>query len=252
MNKIKGIFWQDLKRSFFNIGFLAGLLAVSWILVDAVFQAPLDRSRSSYYIIANVEAASGFGPFAAIFPSLAYASAFCEENNSGYLKMIFSRISYKKFGMIRMVTTALSGGVMLAVPVAVSLGMAYYCGIPGVPNGSDKGMSMGGMDLFYIETFGDWYIYMWKVILAFLFGCMWALAGLAFAVWISNKYVSLIAPFVLYESMWMGFYNLPYLNPIWLLRGLDSYPLSGLMEILYIVLAVIVIMPGLKRRFCNV
>ena len=45
---MKSVVWQDLKRSFLNVGFLAGLLAVTWILVDAVFQAPLDRSRSSF------------------------------------------------------------------------------------------------------------------------------------------------------------------------------------------------------------
>lgn len=248
---MKSVFLQDLKRSFLNKGFLVGLLAVTWILVDAVFQAPLNRTRSSYFMLANVEAASGFGPFAAVFPSLAYASVFCEEYNSGYLKMIFSRMSSKKFGIIRIITVALSGGVMLAVPICISCSMIYYFGIPGVPTGSDEGMLDGLMMLSYIKNYGDWYIFVWKVILGFLFGCMWALAGLAFAVWIPNKYVSLIAPFVLYESMWIGFYEIPLLNPIWLMRGdaLDNYPLSAFMEGAYILLAVIVVMLGLKRRF---
>lgn len=250
---MRGFFLQDLKRSFLNKGFFAGLLAVTWLLADAVFQAPLDRTRSSYFILANVEAASGFGPFAAVFPSLAYASAFCEEYNSGYLKMIFSRISSKKFGMIRIITVALSGGVMVAVPILVSCGMAYYFGIPGIPGGSDEGMLDGTMMRSYIENYGDWYVFAWKVILGLLFGCMWALAGLAFAVWIPNKYVSLIAPFVLYETMWIVFYKIPLLNPIWLRRGdaIDSYPLSGFMECVYILLAAIVVMMGVKRRFRN-
>lgn len=248
---MKSVVWQDLKRSFVNVGFLAGLLAVTWILVDAVFQAPLDRSRSSYFILANVESASGFGPFAAVFPSLAYASVFCEEYNSGYVRMIFTRMSYKKFGVMRLITTALSGGSMLAVPVSLALGMAYGFGIPGIPEGSDAGMLDLAIEFTYIESYGDGFIFVWKVILTFLFGCIWALAGLAFAVWIPNKYVSLIAPFVLYESMWVGFYNLPLLNPIWLRRGLDNYPLSAFMECVYILLAAAVVLWGLKRRFRN-
>lgn len=245
---MKGVFWQDLKRSFLNAGFLAGLFAVTWILIDAVFQAPLDRSRSSYFILYNVEGASGFGPFAAIFPSLAYASAFCEEYNSGYLKMIFARISYLKFGVMRLITVALSGGVMLAVPTFAACSMAYRFGIPGIPEQSDAGMLNGTEILSYIEKYGDWSVFTWKVILAFLFGCIWALAGLAFAVWIPNKYVSLIAPFVLYESMWIGFYNLPMLNPVWLRRGEYGYPQSGLVEAGYILLAAVTVMLGLKRR----
>ncbi len=245
---MKGVFWQDLKRSFWNIGFWAGLLAVTWILTSGVFQAPLNRTRSSYFILANVEAASGFGPFAAIFPSLAYASIFCEEYNRGYLKMILTRMSYKKFGMIRLITVAISGGTMLAIPILITYSMAYHFGVPGIPQGSDAGMLSGTIEFFYIEKYGDWYILFWKVILGFLFGCMWALAGLAFAVWIPNKYVSLIAPFVLYESMWIGFYKLPLLNPIWLMRGINNYPLSGLIECVYILLVVIIVLLGLKRR----
>lgn len=248
---MKSIVWQDLKRSFLNVGFLAGMIAVTWILVDAVFQAPLDRSRSSYYILANVESASGFGPFAAVFPSLAYSSVFCEEYNSGYLKMVLTRMSYKKFGAMRLATTALSGGTMLAVPVSLALGMAYGFGVPGIPVGSDAGLLDSALELAYIEAYGDGFVFAGKVLLTFLFGCIWAVAGLAFAVWIPNKYVSLIAPFVLYESMWVGFYNLPLLNPIWLRCGVCSYPLSALVEFIYILLAAAVFFWGLKRRFYN-
>ena len=106
---MKGFFWQDLKRSFLNRGFFAGLLVVAYILVSAAFHAPLDKSRSSYFIMIEIFAASGFCPFAAIFPGLAYATAFCEEYSSGYLKMIYSRMSPVKFGLTRIVTTALSG-----------------------------------------------------------------------------------------------------------------------------------------------
>ena len=52
----------------------------------------------------EVFAASGFTPFAAIFPGLAYASAFCEEYSSGYIKMIYSRMRLKKFALTRIIT----------------------------------------------------------------------------------------------------------------------------------------------------
>lgn len=250
---MKGFFLQDLKRSFFNRGFFAGLLAVTCILVSAAFHAPLDRSRSSYFIMTEVFAASGFGPFAAIFPGLAYASVFCEEYGSGYLKMIYARMLPKKFAVTRIVTVALSGGTMLAVPFTLVLGIAYCCGILGIPTGSDEGLMEGAKLLIYIEKYGDWYIFLWKVILGFLFGCIWALAGLAFAVWIPNKYVALIAPFVLYESMWLALGKVMVLNPIYLMRGddLNNYPLSGFMECMYILLVSFAVMWGLKRRYRN-
>lgn len=246
-----GFFLQDLKRGFLNRGFLAGLLAVTWILVSAVCHAPLDRSRSSYFILAEVFAASGFTPFAAVFPGLAYASAFCEEYHSGYLNMIFVRTAFQKFGLVRMAAVGLSGGVMLAAPIGLACGMAYCFGIPGAPGGSDVGMLDGLAVLSYIENYGDWYVLVWKVWLGFLFGCVWALAGLAFAVWIPNRYVSLIAPFVLYEAMWLGFGEGSVWNPIYLIRGddLNNYPLSAFMEGVYLLLAAVVVLLGLKRRY---
>lgn len=248
---MRSFLWQDLKRSFLNTGFALGFLAVAMILVSAVVtQAPLDRSRSSYFIMANIYASSGFGPFAAVFPSLAYASVFCEEAGSGYLQMIFARMSARRFGLTRILTVALSGGVMIAAPIAITLGMAYYFGIPGIPEGSDEGLMAGSMIWDYVLKYGDWSVYVVKVTLGFLFGCLWALVGLAFAVWIPNKYVSLIAPFVLYEAIWLGL-DVEVLNPIFLLRGEEagSYVLACFVQCIYILAVILVIMQGLKRRF---
>jgi hypothetical protein len=69
----------------------------------------------------EVFAASGFTPFAAIFPGLAYVSVFCEEYSSGYIKMIYSRMLPGKYALTRIVTVALSGGTMLAVPFIIAL-----------------------------------------------------------------------------------------------------------------------------------
>lgn len=250
---MKGFFLQDLKRSFLNRGFLSGLIIVTWILVSAAFHVPLNRSRSSYFIMIEVFAASGFTPFAAIFPGLAYSAVFCEEYSSGYLKMIYSRMLPRKFAFTRIVTVALSGGMMLTIPFIIVLSIAYCCGIPGIPAGSDEGLMAGTAMVFYIENYGEWYIFLWKVILGFLFGGMWALAGLAFAVWFPNKYVALIAPFVLYEAMWLALGKISVLNPIYLMRGddLNNYPLSGFMECVYILLVSFVVIWGLKRRYRN-
>lgn len=247
-----GFFWKDMKRSFLNAGFFIGMAAVTALLLAAVVTgAALDRSRSSYYILYNVFGTSGFGPFAAVFPVLAYATNFCEEYQSGYYRMIFSRMSPLQFGRIRMITVALSGGVMLAVPIAISCIMAYTFGIPGVPHGSDEGMMDKTILLTYITKYGDWYVAVGKTVLGFLFGCVWALVGLMFAVWIPNRYVALIAPFVLYESMWIGLNGITWLNPIHLLRGDDvgSYPLAAGIECVYLSAVSIVIMGGLVRRY---
>lgn len=142
---------------------------------------------------------------------------------------------------------------MLAVPIASACIMAYILGVPGVPQGSDEGLLDGTIILTYIVKYGDWYIAIGKTVLGFLFGCVWALVGFAFAVWIPNRYVALIAPFVLYESLWIVLYQIIWLNPIFLLRGDDvgSYPLAAGVECVYIIAVSTVIMAGLVRRYRN-
>ncbi len=249
---MSGFFWKDMKRSFLNAGFFIGTAALTALLAAAVVTgAPLDRTRSSYHILYNVFGASGFSPFAAVFPVLAYGSEFCEEYQSGYYRMIFSRIGPAGFGRIRIFNVALSGGMMLAVPIAASCVMAYVFGVPGVPRDTDAGLLDGTILLSYVTTYGDWYIMVGKTILGFLFGCVWALVGFMFAVWIPNRYVALIAPFVLYESMWIGLDKIPRLNPVRLLRGDDvgSYPLAAGAECFYLLVVSAVIMAGLGRRY---
>lgn len=242
---------KDLRRAFCNMGFAVGIGSAMLIIMRGLIEnSNLDGSISMYELILNAMALSGFGPFAAIFPVLAYSTSFCGEYRSGYLKLLLSRMSWKKYAATRILTTALAGGMVIALPFAVMCATAYHYGVHGLPQ---NGMYAGTNVAYYIQHYGDFYVMAGKVILGFLFGAMWALFGMAFAVWSGNKYVTLVAPFVLYEVMWLFLDFAPYLNPIRLYRGdsLDSYPLSAIMELNYIVIAVLLILFGLRRRVNN-
>ena len=67
--------------------------------------------------------------------------------------MIYSRMRLKKFALTRIITVALSGGTMLAVPFIIVLSIAYCCGIPGIPTGSDEGLMAGNKKGFFITKY---------------------------------------------------------------------------------------------------
>ena len=241
-------FRDDLKRAFKAKGFWVAMVLLSIVLIRAIWiNTVLDGSVSTYEIISVAMALSGFTPFAAIFPVLGYSVVFCEEYNSGYLKMITSRMSWKKYGVVRIITVGITGGMIIAVPFMMVCIIGYVCGVHGMPQ---NGMFAGTDIQYLIENYGDAYILTGKVILGFLFGTMWALVGLGFSVWFCNRYVALIVPFILYEVMWILLYKVPYLNPIYLIRGddLGSYLLSGVMELMYTMVASIFVWVGLKKR----
>lgn len=240
---------QDIKRALSGKGFIIGILLLLAVFINAFrMYVRTDGSMSTYEIIIDAMAVSGFGPFAAVFPALGYSSQFAQEYNSGYIKMITSRMSWRQYGRIRILSVGLSGGLIMAVPFSVLMIYAYAVGTHGVP---DNGLADGKVMGDYLEHYGDWYVLGFKVLLGFLFGVMFSLISLAFAVWSTNRYVAMIGPFILYEALWALLpLKVMFLNPIYMVRGddLNSYPLSAGMEIIYIAVAVIAVWLGMKRR----
>lgn len=84
------------------------------------------------------------------------------------------------------------------MPLAVALEM------PGLADMNSLGLDASGVNVLRIPediemakigmTYGIGVMVALKVLLGFLFGAAWALVGLAFAVWMPNQYVALVAP----------------------------------------------------------
>lgn len=251
MDTVITFFREDVKRAVWNRGVILGIAMMLGIFIHAMrININYGGNPSTYEIISVAMSLSGFSPFAAIFPVLGYSISFCEEYHSGYLKMILARMSWEKYGLVRILSTGISGGVIMAVPFTFVCLTGYILGVHGTEGLTEGGLYSGTKMWYYLEQYGDWYILTGKVLLGFLFGVLWALVGMAFAVWFCNRYVALLAPFVLYEVMWIMFYSIPVLNPVFLFKGdnLESYPLSGAMQLTYTALAVIAVWLGLKRR----
>lgn len=250
---MRGLFIQDVKRSFCNMGFWAGLGGLTVLfLVNIVTNNELNHSTSSYFIMINAWATSGFTPLLPIFPVLAYAVSFCEEYQSGYYRMLFARIKPEKFGLIRISSVAFSGGVIVALPILMVCLIALYFGIPGLTEGPNARVDATIPMIVFAGKYGDGCMVALKVLLGFLFGAAWALVGLAFAVWVSNRYVALIAPFVLYESLWLMLDGISVLNPIRLVRGDNvGYPVSLAMECVWLLFAAGMVLWGIRRRGQN-
>ena len=241
----KKFFLQDIKRSFMNMGFVAGFCGLSALLTYNFVTESL-HSGSVYYAIVNILAASGFTVFLPVFPVLGYASSFCGEYESGYYRMILSRMKPQKYAQVRIISVALSGGAIVAIPYLLLCLAAVHSGVPEITSNTlrvDTDLEM----VVIAQTYGVGVMVAAKVLLGFLFGAAWALIGLAFAVWMPNKYVSLIAPFVLYQSMWIFMPSI--LNPARLVRGDHvGHLLSVVMECVWLFAAVAVSMAGFKRR----
>lgn len=244
---------QDMKRSFMNMGFAVGLCGLGALLAYSYFVDSLHGDP--YFAVVNILAASGFVVFLPVFPVLGYASRFCGEYESGYYRLILSRMKPQKYAQARIISVALSGGVIVAVPFLLVCLVAVYMETPLPPDVGAFGVA--GADALRVEeniemvkiglTHGVGAMVAVKVLLGFLFGAAWALIGLAFAVWMPNKYVALIAPFVLYQSLYILVGK--NVNPAALVRGDDVGHLrSVVMECVWLLIAAAAAMAGFRRR----
>ena len=248
--------WEDIRRSFANQGFLAGIFGLGALLAYNFVTESL-HSGSPYYAIVNILAASGFVVFLPVFPVLGYAPRFCSEYESGYYRLILARMKTREYARVRITSVALSGGAIVAIPYLLVCLAAVVLQAPVLENVNSLGLDASGVNLLRVpedlemvvigQTYGIGVMVAVKVLLGFLFGAAWALVGLAFAVWMPNKYVSLIAPFVLYESLYILMPN--KLNPALLVRGDDTGHLASAgMECVWLLAAAAAVMAGFRRR----
>lgn len=247
---------EDIKRSFSNPGFFAGLFGLGALFTYNFVTESL-HSGSPYYAIVNILAVSGFTVFLPVFPALGYASRFCGEYESGYYRLILARMKPQKFAGVRIISVALSGGTIVALPYLFICLLAVALEAPELADMNSLGLDASGVNVLKIPediemakigmTYGIGVMVALKVLLGFLFGAAWALVGLAFAVWMPNQYVALIAPFVLYQSLYILMPN--RLNPALLVRGDDAgHLLSAALGCVWLLAAAAAAMAGFKRR----
>lgn len=163
---------------------------------------------------------SDYSPFAAIFCVLPFADSFCEDYNSGFAIPIVQRVGIKRYAFGRCASVALSGGITMGLIVLITLSACFI-----LASEPDTFESVR----FWIEGNSLWYrmnllfrfrglgVLCYRVLFGFLFGCAWAMVGLAISTMVVNRYITCVAPFVIYQAGW--FLIKGSCNPVKLLRG---------------------------------
>lgn len=163
---------------------------------------------------------SDYTPFAAIFCVLPFADSFCVDYNSGMVTPIVQRVGIRRYALGRCLSVALSGGIAMGLTVLITLVSCFV-----LAEEPDTYESVR----FWIEGNSLWHridlifryhslgVLVYRVLFGFLFGCAWAMVGLAISTLVVNRYITFIAPFVIYQAGW--FLIKGNCNPVKLLRG---------------------------------
>ena len=258
-NTILRVYLTDIKKSLYHLFFLFPVIIIFIVLLRCMYinnlfnlAGVMDRLT----MITYPSALSGFTPFAAIFPLIPYATSFVDDLQSGYIKSILMRTGIKRYSRMRMMSVALSGGLTIFLPFFMIFAIIT---IIGIPTTSDN-VSEVFLNLIwspYVTVGGGILVMAAKLVLAFLFGAVWALFGLLMSTIVSNRYVTIIAPFVIYQALWI--LMPPQVNPLIFLRGdlgatdsfIGSYWFVVLLQCTIIALLSAATAYGIKRKVVN-
>jgi len=251
---------SDLKKALLSSRFFLSAIVVFVILIRSMinYHVLLWHVFDRLYLLTIPMALSGFAPFAAIFAVIPYTTSFCDDYNSGYIKVILTRIGPKKYMNSKILSVAISGAAAIGIPFFLIFSLITLIGIPTTLENLSEAY-LGNSWFPYIAIGGGTLVLVAKLLLSMLFGAVWALVGLAVSSWFTNRYVTIIAPFVLYQALWVLLEGSPY-NPLYMLGGdfeltgafVGSYPYVLLYQTTCIVLLVLLIKFGMRRRLKNV
>jgi len=251
---------SDVKNAIFSTRLYLSATVVLFILIRSMinYHVLLWHLFDRLYLLTIPMALSGFVPFAAIFAIIPYSTSFCDDYNSGYIKVILSRIGSKRYMNARILSVAISGAAAIGIPFFLIFSLITLIGIPTTQENLSQ-FYLGLSWLPYVAIGGGTLVLAAKLLLSILFGAVWALVGLAVSSWFTNRYVTIIAPFVLYQGLWILLQGSSY-NPLYMLRGdlaltgafVGSYPFMLLYQTTCIALLVLLIKFGMSRRLKNV
>ncbi|MCM3734260.1 hypothetical protein M3215_00010 [Bacillus cytotoxicus] len=193
------------KRPIFWMLFLVGLafaiapikeewtsFKLDYVLMEASpyvdwFYLPLTASSNIYSLIFPLLAA------------VAYADSYAEDFNTGFIKNILTKVEKKTYLRVRYIVNFCVGGCMVIIPLIFNflcLMSVYPLIEPSFYYGSSRVIKDSFFpDFYYQHPF--WYILL-RIFILFFVGGMFSSLGLALSVFVKNRYVVVIFPFLIF------------------------------------------------------
>lgn len=207
-----------MKRAVLNRNMLISLGISLYLMCRAYWVYGVGYQKSDMlYLITIPLGLSGFVPFACLFPVLPYAMSFVSEYQSGYYRYLMIRQTKKEYIWKKILTVALSGGIMMAAAIGTVYGMAVILGLP-VTSDSLADVYANTVWSGFALVWGGKLVLLLKLLLAFLFGVLWSSISLLFTVLIPNRYIAFVSTLILYQILW-NLLDSQRWNPIYLLAG---------------------------------
>lgn len=200
---------QELKNAVWNRYMLLSVSVAAFILCLTFHTYQLwNCGQDVLELILYPMELSGFAPFAALFPVMPYSLRFADEFNSGFIRHVLIREKKKVYIRKKLLASAVSGGIMMAAVYSIVFLLAWFNGTPARLIGPEWSSYQDTMWYPLIPVWGGRLVLILKVLLAFLFGMVWATMALLVTTVFTNRYAAVAVTFLIYQIWWCV--NSPY------------------------------------------
>ena len=236
-----------------NIGLIIAVL-ISLIIFEAGsigFDAADQRDVASSFIWLLSNGTYGFnGVFFAILAALPLSTSYVREYKSGYLSIVFTKQTKKKYILGKLVHNGLYGGIALAVPaIIINIELLLHYG-------PDAHIDKETTVIMFLKDWavGRELVYVLLLIgIIFSCGVIFSTLALGISAWVKNSFLTLIIPFGL--CILTAMFPPRKLNLLLLyspnVYGHMSIPLTCVMGILLFVAGIVMFVTGVHYNEKN-
>lgn len=192
-----------IRKSIFNYRMFAVWLIVLFVwgyelfITDNYFAWAFPKSGvDATFFWENLIVLSGFSRISAVLPGLPFAYSLLEERNSGYLRIDIYREGVDKYIIRKLLYVIISGMIVMIVPyllINIPILAVTHPTDPNTCHSMIREMVWGKI-LFICG--GKLYLIFQGIVFA-LYGAMWALIVLAVTLFVRNKYIAFVVPFII-------------------------------------------------------
>ena len=209
-------FRRVFKSKLFYISLTIGIILVTGAFInEAVPHMDIlyafDGSAASYpFSVFNSWIGNwmGYEPFATsylyvciLLASLPYCHTFSKDNKNQYILQYYCRIDKNKVHLAKFITTYVTGGMIVFIPVFLNLimTMMFIPALKPIENGMFIGAGMTILSrLYYDNAFVYVAIYMVQF---FIYGGAFSVIALAFSYFFDNSFLVMLSPFVAFFGL---------------------------------------------------
>ena len=255
MNKYK----QEIINSLISYKMLLVIILMSGVAVRVlVMNKSFQYRTSTFNLYADCFAASGMMFVVSLIAAIPYSTIFCDEYNSGYIRCVLPKVGFKEYFKRKIIGVSISGALAIGISLLIIFSIILNIGKP--YSMDDISILEGNIWYNVILNGGIISFFVVKLLLGMLYGLVWSIFGFAVSTWITNKYVSLIAPFAINQILWIALEAFPNINPILMFRSDFAVTNWFVNSFLYVVTYQIILLGlflvfaywGMKRRLKDV